>query len=168
MTKQIEVRRGRSLPAAGETWRDFRNEMDRMFDRFADGFESFSLEPYFQVQKLFTPGTGFASMSVDVSDNDQAYTITAELPGVAEKDIEVSVHDDMLVIKGEKREEREEKGKNCYISERNYGTFQRMFGLPKGTEASKVQAGFHNGILSVTVPKELQKQENHKVEIKTA
>ena len=87
--------------------------MDRMFDRFADGFESFSLEPYFQVKKLFTPGTGFASMSVDVSDNDQAYTITAELPGVAEKDIEVSVHDDMLVIKGEKREEREEKGKNC-------------------------------------------------------
>lgn len=166
MTRQIEVRHDRSVPVAGEAWRDFRNEIDHLFDRFSDGFESFSLEPFTKMQKLFRPGSGFAPMSVDVGENDKAYTITAELPGVEEKDIEVSVHDDMLVIKGEKHQEHEDKGRNRYVSERSYGMFQRMFGLPRGTKADKLQAKFHNGILSVTVPKAAQ--ESQKIKINAA
>jgi HSP20 family protein len=79
--------------------------------------------------------------------------ITAELPGMDEKDIEVSVSDGTLVIKGEKRQEHEEKGENRYFFERSYGTFQRTFTLPKGTDESKLEATFHNGLLTVKVPK---------------
>ena len=106
--------------------------------------------------------------AVDVAENDKSYVITAELPGVPEKDVEVSVSDDMLVIKGEKRHENEEKGENHYFSERSYGSFRRMFSLPRETDAAKIEAHFKNGVLSVTIPKTEAKQESRKVEVKAA
>ena len=91
-----------------------------------------------------------AALAVEVSDTNKAYVITAELPGMDEKDIEVSISD---VIKGEKRQEQEEKGENRYFCEYSYGTFQRTLTLPKGTDESKLEATFHNGLLTVKVPK---------------
>ena len=169
MTKEIDIKRfDKALPVGG-AWHTFRQEMDRLFDRFSGGFESVSLQPFTHMQRLWSPGlTGLASLAVDVAESDKAYTITAELPGLNEKDVEVSIADDMLVIKGEKHQEKEEKGKNHYVSERSFGSFQRMFSLPRGTDGAKVEARFQNGVLTVSVPKTAEKQETRKVEVKAA
>jgi HSP20 family protein len=170
MNKNIEIKRqALAMPAASSAWKAFRHEFDDLFDRFSDGFESFSLQPFTNMQKLWGAGaTGFASLAVDLTENDNAYVITAELPGVSEKDVEVSVDGDMLIIRGEKRQERDEKDKNFYLSERSYGAFQRMFTLPRGADASKVEARFQNGVLHVTVPKSAQKSEAHRIDVKVA
>lgn len=170
MNKSIDIRRHHHVvPALTGNWRDFRQELDRIFDRFTEGLDSVALQPFTNVQKLFEPlTTSFTHLSVDVAESGKAYTITAELPGVPEKDVEVSVSDDMLIIKGEKRQEREEKDDNQYVSERSYGSFRRMFSLPRGTDADKIEAHFRNGVLTVTVPKADVKQESRKVEIEAA
>jgi HSP20 family protein len=170
MIKEIDIKhQHHTLPAMNEAWCGFREEIDRIFDRFADGFESVSLQPFARMQRRWGPGvSGFANLAVDVSETDKAYTVSAELPGMKEKDIEVSVSDDMLVIKGQKEQEREEKDKSHYLSERSYGSFQRMFSLPRDTEASKIEARYQNGVLTVSVPKAAGKQETQKVEVKAA
>jgi HSP20 family protein len=91
--------------------------------------------------------------AVDVVEKEKEYQLLAELPGLDEKDVEVSVADDILTIKGEKKEEKEEKAKNYYVSERRYGTFQRSFQLPAGVDAEKIEANFQKGVLTVTLPK---------------
>ncbi len=148
-----------------DVWRSFRSEMDRLFDRFDRfGFPSFpSLPSLFERSASFS----FNVPAVDVSEDDKAYKIEAELPGLNEKDIEVSLNGDLLVLKGEKRQEKEEKGKNTYVSERSYGSFQRAFSLPDGVDRNKIAADFSKGVLTVTLPKsaETQKQQK-KVEIK--
>jgi HSP20 family protein len=105
---------------------------------------------------------------VDVVETEKEYQITAELPGLSEKDVEVVVADEILTIKGEKKEEKEEKAKNYYLSERRYGAFKRSFQLPSGVDADKIEAGFQNGVLTLTLPKtpEAQKSEK-KIAIKT-
>lgn len=168
--KMIDIKRHHhAVPALAGTWRDLRQEFDRLFDRFSEGFDSVSLQPFTNMQKLFEPfSASFAHLSVDVSETERAYTISAELPGVAEKDIEVSTNDDMLVITGEKRQEKDDKSNNRYVSERSYGSFRRMFSLPRGTDTAKIEAQFRNGILTVTVPKSAEKRESRKVEVKAA
>jgi len=170
MTKGIDIKdRHNAVPAMNGAWQSLRKEIDHVFDRFSDGFESISLQPFTNMQKLWSPAiTGFANLAMDVVESDEAYTVSAELPGVEEKDIEVSVSDDMLVIKGEKKQEKKEKDKSRYLSERSYGAFQRMFSLPRGADGGKVEAHFQNGILVVSIPKTAQKQETRKIEIKAA
>src|SRR5690348_16104526 len=116
MSKEIDIKHHHNaLPATSAAWHSLRQELVQLFDRFSDGFESVSLQPFTHMQRLWSPGlTGFAPLAVDVAETEKAYTVTAELPGVNEKDVEVSVSDDMLVIKGEKRQETEEKNKNLY------------------------------------------------------
>jgi len=145
-----------------DVWKSFRGEMDRMFDRF--GFPTFNLPSFFEK----VPEFNFSVPAVDITEDDKAYTIAAELPGIDEKDIEVSVNEDMLVLKGEKRQEKEETGKNTYVSERSYGSFQRAFSLPAGVDRNKIAADFSKGVLTVTLPKSAESQKQQKkVEIKT-
>lgn len=154
-----------------DVWRSFRSELDRLFDRFDVGFRMplmrrmFDLEPFFRPETSF----GFNVPAVDVSEDDQAYKITAELPGMDEKNIEVSLSSDSLVLSGEKRQEKEEKDKSHFLSERCYGSFQRAFRLPDGIDRDKIAATFVKGVLTVTLPKtvEAQKQQK-KIEIKAA
>jgi HSP20 family protein len=152
--------------SAPDVWQSFRSEMDRLFDRF--GFPSFrrvfDVEPFWGNEASF----GVTVPAVDVTEDDKAYKITAELPGLDQKDLEVSVSGDVLVIKGEKRQEREEKDKNRYLSERSYGAFQRNFSLPDGIDRDKIGADFAKGLLTLTLPKtaEAQKQQK-KIEVKT-
>ncbi len=143
-----------------DVWTSFRGEMDRLFDRF--GVPSFP--SFFGA----SPELSFTVPAVDVTEDDKAYKIAAEMPGVEEKDIEVNVNEDTLVLKGEKRQEKEEKGKNTYVSERSYGSFQRTFALPEGVDRDKIAADFSKGVLTVTLPKtpESQKQQK-KIAIKT-
>lgn len=151
-----------------DVWRSFRSEMDRLFDRF--GFPSWPSFPTFpSLPSLFDkPTFSFNVPAVDVSEDDKVYKIAAELPGLDEKDIEVTMAGDVLVIKGEKHQEKQEKGKNTYVSERSYGSFQRAFTLPDGVDRNKIAADFSKGVLTVTLPKspEAQKQQK-KIDVKT-
>ncbi len=90
------------------------------------------------------------------------YEITMELPGVAQDDIEVSLHDGVLTVKGEKRSERKEEGEGYFFSEREYGRFQRTFRLPADARGDDVAADFSNGVLKITVPKLAEEKEQVK------
>jgi HSP20 family protein len=166
----VEVRKApapaTARSALPDAWKCFRSEMDRMFDRF--GLPSvrrmFDAEPFFRYESSF----GFAMPAVDVSENDKAYKITAELPGVTEKDIEVTVAGDVILLKGEKHQEREEKEKNRYLSERSFGAFQRSFALPDGVDRDKIGAEFAKGVLTLTLPKTTEAQSQKKIEVKAA
>lgn len=169
MGKELDIKPKHLVPVLNDTWHGLREEIDRAFDRFSENFESLSLQPFSRMQHLWSPGvTGLAPLAVDVAEGERSYTITAELAGVAGKDIEVTVDDGLLVIRGEKRQEKEEKGKSRYLSERSYGAFQRIFTMPRDTDPSGIQASFHNGVLTVTVPKTAAAKDVRKVEVKAA
>jgi HSP20 family protein len=171
-TQPVEVKRAPAVAnAPPEAWRSFRTEMDRLFDRFAGGFGFPALRQMFDVGPAWRSETSLA-MSVpamDFTEDDQAYRLTAELPGLSEKDIEVTVSGDTLTLKGEKKEEKEEKNKNYYLSERSYGAFQRAITLPDAIDRDRIAAEFSKGVLTVTLPKtqEAQKQQK-KIEVKAA
>jgi HSP20 family protein len=103
----------------------------------------------------------------DASSDEAAYRITMELPGVEEKDIDLSVHDGVVSIKGEKTATREEKGETWFFTERQYGSFSRSFRLPPDADGEKVEAHLKDGVLSVTIPKrDTAAPEGRKVAIK--
>lgn len=105
--------------------------------------------------------------AVDMIDEDAEIVLRADLPGLDEKDIEVTVQDGTLAIRGERKEEKEEKRENYYYSERSYGAFARMLALPAAVEADKVKATFKNGVLEVHLPK-AKGAKGRKIEIKAA
>ena len=165
----VEVKKApQTATAVPETWHLFRSDMDRLFDRFARGFGLPSLR---NIADLEPPWRSFvlSAPPIDMSEDDGAYKISAELPGLDAKDVEVSVSGDRLVVKGEKRQQQEEKNKNYYLSERTYGSFERSFELPVSVDRGKIAADFSRGVLTITMPKtaEIQKQQK-KIEIKSA
>jgi HSP20 family protein len=91
--------------------------------------------------------------SVDVSETDKAYVIKAEIPEVKKEDVKVTIDDGMLTIQGERKMEKEEKGKKFHRIERSYGSFVRSFRLPDGVDESKTKAEFKDGMIYVTLPK---------------
>jgi HSP20 family protein len=107
--------------------------------------------------------------NMNVAETDQALRVTVELPGVSEQDIDVSLHDDLLTIRGEKKFEQEKGGdkENYHFMERSYGTFQRSLRLPFTADPQQVQASFQNGVLTVTVPKSAQQQTSHRIQVQT-
>ncbi|MGQ0676301.1 MAG: Hsp20/alpha crystallin family protein, partial [Rhodospirillales bacterium] len=97
---------------------------------------------------------------------DQAIEVTAELPGMEEKDVELVVQDDVLTIRGEKKFEKEEKNKDYHMVERQYGSFQRSFTLPDIVDREKIAAKFDKGVLNVTLPKSAKaKERTRKIQI---
>lgn len=144
-----------------------RREFDRLFDDFSavSGQRPggmLSAEPFWGGE------FGLAQApAVDIVEHDKSYQVTAELPGMEEKDIDVKFADGVLTIKGEKKEESEEKQKDYYRSERRFGAFQRSFRVPDGIEPDKIEATVKNGVLTVLLPKsdDAQKREK-KIEIK--
>ena len=105
--------------------------------------------------------------SMDVVETEKEFEITAELPGLEEKDVEVNVADRILTIRGEKKAEKEEKNKNYRMFERSYGSFSRSLELPEGIDPNAITASITNGVLKVTVPKSAP-AEVKKVPIKSA
>lgn len=131
-------------------------EIDRLFDEFSRGFSMFPFgrraldwEPSWRAET----GNGALMPSVDVAETDKAFEVTAELPGMTEDNIDVSLADGVLTLKGEKKEEKEQKEKGYYLSERRYGSFQRSFRLPEGVDENKIEANFEKGVLKITLPK---------------
>ena len=93
------------------------------------------------------------SPASDAHADDDAYQISIELPGVGEKDIEISVHDGIVTVKGEKTAEREEKGDTWFFSERQYGSFSRTFRLPADADGDGIAAKLKDGVLKLSVPR---------------
>lgn len=105
---------------------------------------------------------------MDVSETDKEVRIQAELPGVSEKDIEVSLSDDVLTIRAEKQQQRREERQGMHFSERAYGTFQRSLRLPFPVSQDQVQANFENGVLSVTLPKAQPQERSRRIQVQGA
>jgi len=152
-----------------DIWQSFRSEMDRLFDRFGSGFGFPSLRRMFDIEPGWRSSFTFSTPAIDMSEDEKAYKISAELPGIDTRDIDVSVSGDMLVVKGEKRQEKEEKDKNYHFSERSYGSFQRAFELPASVDRNKVAADFSKGVLTITLPKTVEAQRPaQKIEVKSS
>ena len=144
--------------AAPSEWRPFetlRREVDRLFDDFSTrswgvpfGRAAFDVEPFWRGQISWGK-----LPAVDIVEKDKAYEVTAELPGWDESNVHVGFSDGTLTIKGEKKDEKEEKKEGYYLSERHHGSFQRAFHVPDGVDADKIEANFKNGVLTVTLPK---------------
>jgi len=127
-----------------------------------------------EIDRLFdgvtrnVPGFANASMPrMDIAETDKAIEITAELPGLEKKDVELNVTDNLLTIRGEKKNEREEKNKDYHLIERSYGSFSRSVELPAGVNIDNITAEIANGVLKVTVQKPAPKQAKQ-IEIKSA
>jgi HSP20 family protein len=129
-------------------WRPFRDmvsiqdEMNRLFDDFFG-------RPL--VKSEWTDGVW--NPTVDVSEDKDSVIIKAEMPGMRKEDVKISVQDNVLTLKGEKKQEKEEKDKNYHRIERNYGSFCRSFQLPTSVKTDKIKANYKDGVLSVTLPK---------------
>jgi HSP20 family protein len=164
----VEVKKAPAPRAAADPWQSLRSEFDRLFDRVS-GFGLPSMRRISDLVPSFESTFSVNAPAVDVTEDDKAYKITAELPGLDAKDVEVGMTGDLLTLKGEKRQEKEEKNKNWYVSERAYGSFERGFALPEGVDREKIVAEFAKGVLTVTLPKsaEAQKQQK-KIEVKAA
>jgi HSP20 family protein len=150
-----------NLSTRFEEWNPFlvlRNEMDKVFDNFSRGFE---LESFRKAPGMFQP-------KVNVADGEKEIMVTVEIPGMDEKDIELSLTKDALTIKGEKKEEKEEKGKNYHRMERSYGSFSRTLLLPVEINTDKAEAAYKKGVLTIILPKtEKAVKETKKIPIKS-
>ncbi len=165
--KEAQVR----APAQWTPLESVRREIDRVFDRFhlgswdlPFGRRAFELElPWPRAKDLAI------APAVDVSEKDKEYEISAELPGMDEKNIEVKLSNGTLTIKGEKKEEKEEREKDYYVSERRYGSIMRSFQVPEGVDIGKIEATFAKGVLTVKLPKTAEAQKSEKtISIKAA
>jgi HSP20 family protein len=136
-----------------------RREMNRLFD---DAFGGFGLPSLFGPVLRHMP----AAPKVDVSETENELRITAEMPGTDENNVEVLLDDDRVIIRGEKKEEREDKDRNYHLRERVEGVFSRTLPLPFSPDPSQVKADFKNGVLTITVPKPKEVQEKqHRIEV---
>lgn len=135
-------------------------EMDRLFDSFLRDFDMPATASSEASPMVATP-------RIDVSETDREIRIEAELPGVNEDDVEVELVDDMLSIRGEKKEEKEEERKGYHVKERRYGSFARSMQLPFKADPDQVQASFNNGVLTITIAKpEEAKGQARKIAVK--
>ena len=169
-TAKVPGKIEKSSPATLQSWRPFeslRREVDRLFDDFSGGmWRSPFGRSFFDVEPFRRAEMG-ASPAVDVSQTDKGYEITAELPGMEEKDIDVKLANGVLTIRGEKRDEKEEKNKDYYMRERSFGSFERSFQVPEDVDPDKINASFKKGLLTIMVPKSAQAQTaQKKIEVK--
>jgi len=153
--KNWPTRRTNSYPAP---WNSglLHSSIDDLLEDFFGGFQT-------------TPQTPAVAPRFEVSETDDHIVVEAELPGMDAKDIELTLQDNILTLKGEKKREEETKKKNCYISERSYGQFQRSLQLGSNLDAEKVDASFSKGVLTVSIPKlEPEKSKARTIDIKAA
>lgn len=130
--------------------RDFHREIDRLFDRtFRDfGFSSFGFDRPLSLtaNRMLRPVT-------DLSASDKEYTVTVEIPGAEKDDIKIEVSNNIITVRGEKKQKKEETNKEHYRQERFYGSFQRVLSLPKDADQNNIKAVFRQGVLTVTMPR---------------
>ncbi|WP_373188129.1 Hsp20/alpha crystallin family protein [Halopseudomonas sp.] len=171
--KQIPVTReaetpAESHPALADLWHPLeklRQQVDHLFEDFNRSPRLLPMgNGFFDIEPIWGRGSaGMGLPAVDIAEKDDSYEITAELPGMDQKDIEIKMSNDSLIIKGEKKEDKEEKRKGYHLSERRYGSFQRVFNLPSGVNEEKIEAKFSKGVLRVSLPKKPEAIKKDKV-----
>jgi len=130
-----------------DPFQSFRTEMDRLFDSFLGGMPSLtSLRQGFPSTQVITP-------TLDVKENEKEIVVKADLPGMDEKDINLTVHNGVLSLRGEKKSEHTDERDNYHVMERSYGSFQRSIRLPDTVDEDKAEARFDKGVLTITLPK---------------
>jgi HSP20 family protein len=158
-------------PAASEGWgsmMSLRDEIDRLFDDFGSGFWRRPLTRWTAAQTP-EPMAWRLSPVVEVVDCNGEYRIAAEVPGLAAGDVDITLHDSMLTIRGEKTEEKREEKADYLLSERRYGAFHRTIPLPSGADAEHIRAELANGVLTITMRKTAAaKAAERKIEVKAA
>lgn len=149
---------------------NLRDEIDELFEDFYPGAR---LGPFRRRWNWprHRSATAFSWRlpTIDVIDKDDEVEISAELPGMAEEDIDVRVTDSTLTVSGEKKQEREEgdKGGEHYLAERRYGSFRRTIAIPEGVDQNRIEAGFRNGVLTVHLPKRPEaRKPSKKIEVR--
>jgi HSP20 family protein len=131
-------------------------EIDRLFEEFTRGPAPGGV-----------PAVSHLVPNIDIAETDKEIQISAEMPGLERKDVEISLEDNMLTVRGEKKVEDQQKDKSVRVSERTYGVFMRVLELPPGIDPSQIQATMSNGILNITIPKP-DKPQPKKIEVKEA
>jgi len=158
--RDLSLFRKKSVPVKREAHHPFslmHSDMESLFDDF---FRGFDLDPF------FGPDISSYSPKVDVKEGDKEIRVLAELPGMNEKDINVTLNKDSLTLRGEKKEEKEGNEKGYHRLERSYGSFCRTIPLPVEIESDKVSASYKKGILTITIPKsEKAIEEKKKIKI---
>ena len=148
-------------------WQPFdtlRNQIDRLFHDFQTGFlQAPSYRSLLDIEPFWRRDFGFnVTPAIDIVEKEKAFEVTAELPGLDAKNVDIQLSDNVLTIKGEKQEEKEEKTKDRYVSERRYGSFRRSLQVPGSVDVDKIEANFKNGVLTVTMPKSPEAQKKQK------
>jgi HSP20 family protein len=128
---------------------------ERFFDRL---FGDFDLSPIFDEEKRFVP-------AFDLAENEDAYVVRAEIAGIHVKDLDIQFTDGVLTVKGEKKQEKEDKLENYHRVERRYGSFQRSFRIPVNVQEDKIDANYKDGVLTLVLPKD-ETSRTKKIEVK--
>jgi HSP20 family protein len=136
-------------------------DVDRLFDEFFRGFGLMPSSAWGETWEGFSP-------QIDIVEGEDEIRVSAELPGMDEDEIDVSVSRGTLTIQGEKREESEEESQNYYRMERSYGTFRRSISLPSTVDETAAEATYKKGVLTITLPKKEEAQSGQRIPIKTS
>lgn len=143
-----------AAPALG----DLQREVDRVFENFWSGFGT----PSLLRENGGALGVTGLEVRVDTSEDEKAYHVTTELPGLSEQDVEVTFADNTLTISGEKKSESEVKEENYHRRERSFGAFRRSFSLPAEVDEEKISASFKDGVMTIELPKSKTAQKKAK------
>lgn len=143
--KKADMSKASAVARYADPFSAMRSEMDRVFDAFMGRGGSYP--------SLFRGGGSEVTCHVDVHETPSEMVVEAELPGLEEKDVSVTLNDGILTLKGEKQSNREDKSKDYHITERSYGSFQRSFRVGDTVDVDRVRANFDKGLLKITLPK---------------
>lgn len=168
---KLPVKTEKAAAPVERDWMSFdnlRREIDRLFNEFHPfGWRLPLQRPSFDFE--FSSRGLPVNPAFDLVEKDKEYEVTAELPGIDEKDVEIKLNNHLLTVKGEKSESKEAKEKDYYLSERRYGSFQRSFQVPDGVDTDKIEATFAGGILTVRLPKTAEaRSAERKISVKAA
>ena len=160
-TKSVPIHRSGSNSEFPVLLHDLETEFNHMFDSFKR-----TLKGNVEATSLF--GVDWFKPLLDVASDDKEYSIKIELPGIKASNISIEYTENTLKVRGEKRQEKEEKEKSYYRIERSYGLFERILDLPEDSDADKISSTYKDGVLSITIPRKiLEKKDIKNIEIKT-
>ena len=150
---------GSLLGVGGDRFPTLHREMNRLFDDVLRGTAAST------GGQSGSQGDALLAPPMEVSETEKDLRLQVELPGVSDKDIDISLHHDVLTIRAEKRQERKEQREGVHFSERSFGTFQRSLRLPYQVNPDQVRARFENGVLSVTLPKMQPEERSRRIQV---
>jgi HSP20 family protein len=161
-TRRIRISMASLIRWGWDPFKDMEKEMQELTDRFSRMLSRWPTRASGMREALTVADW---APTVDISETDAEYLVKAEIPEVDKKDVKVTVQDGLLTIQGERKREKEEKGRRYHRVERSYGTFMRTFDIPDGVDEDKLKAEFKDGMLMVHLPK-TEKAKSRAIEVK--